>query len=170
MNNEQKINTFFHRFDSSFTAIVPNVIAETATEFFKDTFKHQSWDGVPWPALNPIYAAKKTRGRGRILTRNGLLLNSIRPSHVAANRVVISAGNSKVPYARAHNEGLRISGIRKVKTYTNTNFMGKGKPVKIKAHTRTVNYKLKQRRFMGHSPLLNQTIKSRLAAAWNARK
>lgn len=168
MGYEQQINLYFDRFNRRFDSIVPNVIAETATEFFKEKFTTQEWDGVPWPALSPAYAAKKTAGRGRVLTRTGLLANSIRPVIVTANRIVIGAGNSKVGYAKVHNEGMRITGVRKVRSYTNNNFMGKGKRVQIRAHTRTVNYAMPKRQFMGNSIYLNQRVKTRLVGALNS--
>ncbi|WP_425628855.1 phage virion morphogenesis protein [Cellulophaga lytica] len=170
MSNKQNIDAFFNGFNAHFETIVPNVIAETATEFFKDRFKFQSWDGVPWQPLSTKYAAKKTKGRGRILTQSSALRNSIKPSIVSTSRVVISAGGSKVPYARVHNEGLQVKGIRSVRSYTNRNFMGKGKPVQIRAHKRAVNYVMPRRQFMGYSPILNRDIKQRLQLAWNAQK
>lgn len=166
-NAQNALNSWFAQFEHRFETTVPNIVAETATEYFKDRFRTQEWDGKPWQALSPAYAAKKARGRNRILTRTGALLNSIRPSEVNQNRVVISAGNVKVPYARAHNEGLRITGVRNVKSYTNRNFMGKGKPVKIKAHKRQVNYQMPRRQFMGHSVHLNRLLIDRLTRAFN---
>jgi phage gpG-like protein len=169
MSAERKLNKWFQEFENRFETAVPNIVAETATEYFKERFTVQDWDGVPWQPLSARYAVKKTRGRGRVLTRSGIMVNSIRPSSVTPQRVTISAGGSKVPYARAHNEGLKMQGIRKVRSYTNKNFMGKGKPVKIKAHTRTVNYQMPKRQFMGHSPLLNKIIMNRLTAAFNSK-
>ena len=169
MNNEQKINAWFAKFEHRFNTAVPTIVAETAVEFYKERFRTEEWDGVPWQPLSPKYASKKTRGKGRILTKSGILMNSIHPSVVNANRVTISAGGSKVPYARIHNEGLKVSGIRNVKTYTNSNFMGKGKPVQIKAHKRTVNYQMPKRQFMGHSPYLNRILMDRLTKAFNSK-
>lgn len=167
MNNKQKINDWFSRFEHRFESAVPNIIAETATEYFKERFSEQEWDGVPWKPLNTKYARKKTRGRGRILTRTGALMNSIRPSVVDPERIVISAGTSKVPYARVHNEGMRIQSVQSIKGYTNTNFMGTGKKVKIKPHKRRMNFFMPKRQFMGHSKYLNQRIITRLTKAFN---
>ncbi len=166
MNAQQQINDWFNRFEHKFETAVPTIIAETATEYFQEAFNKQAWDKTPWEPLNKKYASKKTRGKGRILTASGILQRSIRPTEVTANKIVITGGNSKTPYARVHNEGLRVSGSRNVRNYTNKNFMGKGKPVKIKAHTRTVNYQMKQRQFMGHSIYLNQAIRDRLTLAF----
>lgn len=167
MKYEQQINLWFARFEHRFEASVPNIVAEVATEFFQDTFKKQAWDGVPWQPLNPKYAAKKGRGRGRILTRTGELQRSIRPSVVRPERVRISAGNSKAPYARIHNEGLTVKGTAKVRPFVNSNFMGKGKPVRIKAHTRRFNFTMPKRQFMGPSPFLNTILRDRLTKAFN---
>lgn len=166
---KQDINLWFKKFDAQFNELVPVIVSETATEFFKGKFTTQEWEGVAWQPLNPNYAARKTAGRGRILTKNAFLVNSIRPSVVTAKRVVISAGNQFVPYARIHNEGLRVAGVQKIRPFVNRNFMGKGKAVNIKAHTRTVNFKMPKRQFMGNSKTLNENLRARLVAAYNAR-
>lgn len=166
MKYEGQINKWFETFEHRLNTAVPNIVAETAVEFFQDTFKKQAWDGVPWQPLSPKYAAKKTRGRGRILRSSGAMQSTIRPSIVTAGRVRITAGNENVKYPRIHNEGLRVKGTYKVKSFVNRNFMGTGRPMKIKAHSRTVNYQMPQRRFMGHSKYLNQLIITRLTGAF----
>jgi len=170
MSDIQRINAWFDGFDREFSQIIPTVVAETATEYFQERFVTQEWDGIPWPSLSPGYASRKSRGRGRILTASGTLQRSIAPTIVTPNRVVISAGNARSPYARVHNEGLRITGVRQVGAYTNSNFMGRGKPVKIPAHQRSVDFKMPQRQFIGTSKFLNQAIRDRLIAAYNARQ
>lgn len=166
-NNEQNINNWFSNFEHRFNATVPNIVAESAIEYFQDTFKKQAWDGVPWQPLSTKYNAKKTRGKGRILRSSGALQSTIHSSIVKPGRVQISAGNAKVPYARIHNEGLRVKGSYKVRSFVNSNFMGKGKRVQIKQHTRSMNYKMPRRQFMGHSKYLNQIIIDRLILAFN---
>lgn len=164
----QQINEWFDKFDHRMEVGVPEIVAETAVEYFKERFTKENWDNVPWPALSPGYAKKKTRGKGRILTRSGALMASVRPAVVTPQRVSISAGSSKVPYARVHNEGLHIKGVAKVRSYTNRNFMGKGKPKKIAAHTRNYDIQFKRRQFMGHSKYLNQRIIERLTKAFSS--
>lgn len=169
MSDLGKIDLYFDRFDDDFDTIVPTVIAETATEYYKANFADEQWEGVPWQPLNAAYAAKKTKGAGRILVREGVLINSIRPSSVSAERITISAGGPKTPYARAHNEGLRIKGVAKVKGYTNTNHFGRGKAVKIAAHDRNIDFTMPRRQFMGPSKTANQLIRARLLAAFKSR-
>lgn len=169
MNAEESINKWFAKFNHRMETEVPDIVAETATEFFKNSFITRSWDGTPWQTLSPKYDAKKTRGKGRILRVSGNLEASIRPSTVTPGKVVISAGNEKVPYARVHNEGLRIAGTRNIRPYTNTNFMGKERLQPIKAHTRSVNYQMPKRQFMGHSYLLNPELREKLNKYFNSK-
>lgn len=169
MKHETYINNWFAKFNHKFDTRVPNIVAETATSFYKERFEpqNQDWDGVKWKPLSPKYAAKKTRGKGRILYASSNLQASIKPSLVSQRRVVISAGNSKVPYAQIHNEGLRVTGTFQVKEHTKPNFMGKGRRQLIKSHKRNVNYKMPQRQFMGHSAILNNILIDRLTAFFN---
>jgi len=170
MKNQQKINAWFGKFDQQFQEAIPTYVGNEAELFFKSKFDTQEWDGVPWKNLSPGYAKQKNRPNTGILTRSRALFRSIGVTHISPRRVVISAGNASVPYARIHNEGLKVTGIRNVRTFTNTNFMGKGKPVKISAHKRSVNYQMPRRQFIGHSPLLNNAIRERLIREFNNRK
>jgi hypothetical protein len=170
MNNDQKINLFFDGFDAEFNKKIPVVISETAVEFFQDTFKSKSWDNVAWPVFNANGKNNQVEPtRGSLMLRTLALFDSIKESELTESKVTISAGSAIAPYARVHNEGLQVAGIRNVKSYTNKNFMGKGKPVAIKAHTRAVNFKMPKRQFIGPSILLNTEINQRLARAWNSK-
>ncbi len=166
-NNEQNINNWFEKFDHKFDVAVPNIVAETAVEFFQDRFKTQEWDKKPWKPLKPKYAAKKTRGKGRILTAAGILMRSIRPSTVKPSLVTVTAGSTKVPYAKIHNTGGQVKGAFKVRSFTNSNFMGTGRSVKVKSHTRNVNYRMPKRQYMGHSKFLNAILIDRLTRNFN---
>ena len=56
---------------------VANIIAETATEYFKGSFQRKAFDGAGW---------KRTEKRtGSTLLSSGNLMNSIRPSEVTAD-------------------------------------------------------------------------------------
>lgn len=155
---DSKLNAFFNKLDDRMQNHFPNMLAETAVESFKENFKTKSFDGVSWkPYGNP----KREPKRGSLMQRSNNLFSSIKPSHVSASLVTISAGSSRVPYARIHNEGLRVSGVRNIGTYTNRNFMGKGKAVQIRAHTRKVDYTMPKRQFMGKSLSLLNTVKIR---------
>ena len=125
------------------------IVAETATEYFKETFRKKAFDGNPWA---PAKTAKK---RGSLLIDSGALLNSIRPIVITKDRVVIAAGNQKVTYAKVHNEGY--DGEVQVPAHTRRTKKGS---TNVKAHSRMVH--IIQRQFMGDSEELNDRIKGRI--------
>ena len=76
-----------------------HIIAETATEYYKGAFTRKEFGGKPWtPNKHP-------KQKGSLMVDSGNLMNSIHPAVVSPQKVVISAGNDKVPYARIQNEG-----------------------------------------------------------------
>lgn len=125
------------------------IVAETATEYYKETFRKKAFDGNPWA---PARVPKRT---GSLLIDSGAMLNSIRPSEISARKVVISAGNDKVPYARVHNEGY--SGPVTVPELTRHTRRG---DMKVRQHVRNVN--IPQRQFLGESAELNEKIHDRI--------
>lgn len=155
---DSKLNQFFGKFDEAVKVYFPNMLAETAVEHFQNALINKSWDGQPYPAYK-----NKSRepSRGSLMMRTLALFRTIKPKTVISSRVVISAGSSRVPYARIHNEGLKVNGTFHVKSFTNRNFMGKGKPQDIRSHQRKVNYTMPKRQFMGKSRLLLSEVKTR---------
>lgn len=125
------------------------IVAETATEYFKETFRKKAFDGNPWA---PARTAKR---RGSLLIDSGAMMNSIRPLVVSPHRVVIAAGNQKVTYAKVHNEGF--DGEVQVPAHTRRTKKGS---TNVKAHSRMVH--ITQRQFMGDSEELNDRIKGRI--------
>ncbi|MBQ4126643.1 MAG: phage virion morphogenesis protein [Alistipes sp.] len=125
------------------------IIAEEATEYFKERFTEKEWDGTPWPP------AKSPKRSGSLLVRSSALLNSIRPTEVTKDRVVITAGNQKVTYAQVHNEGF--SGKVNVDAFTRN---VKGKTQQVRAHTR--NTTIPKRQFMGETEELDERILGRI--------
>jgi len=166
MDYSQQINAWFDDFDRTMTRVVPDIIAETAVEYYLENFQREAWNGHPWQPLSPKYAARKRYGRGRILTARANLQRSIRPGEVTPRQVRISAGNAKVPYARVHNEGFY--GRVTVPAYVNPNFMGRGQSVPIKAHTRQM--RIPQRQFIGITRPLNDRIRDRIIIGTKQRR
>ncbi len=121
------------------------IVAETAVEHFKDSFNKKAYNDNPWRV------AQLTKNVGSLLVTSGALLKSIQPKLISRELVVISAGNQKVKYAKAHNEGFK--GSVNVKAH-------KRKDSKVKAHTRDMN--IPQRQFMGKSDQLAKIIYKRL--------
>lgn len=145
----EELNQYFAGLEEELMDGVPDIIAETATEYFKESFTLKEYDGNPWEPL------KKPKKKGSLMITSGNLLNSIHPAEVSRTKVVIQAGNDKVPYAQVHNEG----------------FTG---PVTIPAHTRrtkngstevkayTIQQNIPQRQFMGKAAQLLKMIHERL--------
>ena len=127
---------------------VPEIIAETATEYYQETFRKKAFDGQPWPGWSAGYK----RSNGSLMVDTRALLGSIRPTLISWPKVVISGGNEKVKYARAHNEGFVGSVVIPAHQRTSPS----GKTSKVKQYT--MNMRLPQRQFMGDAKELEQQI------------
>lgn len=147
--NINELNNYLQTLPEAIMNEAAEVVAETATEYFKDSFKKKAFDGNPWKP------AKIHKGKGSLLIDSGALLNSIRPVVISPELVTISAGNEKVEYAQAHNEGF--AGDAAVPAHVRQTRSGK---VQVKAHTRRVN--IPKREFMADSKELNGMIHKRL--------
>lgn len=127
------------------------IIAETATTYFRESFSRKGFDGQAWA---PSRHAKRT---GSLLVASGTMMNSIMPAVVTRQRVVITAGNDKVGYAQAHNEGFQ--GVYNVPAHTRR----RGRQeVAVRAHMR--HGTLPQRRFIGRAKELDRAITERINA------
>lgn len=167
------LDDFFKRLDSDFARrAVPRIIAERATEFYKERFTLKvDVDGKPWPDTS------KPVKRGSLMVRSGALMASVKPSVVTEERVRISAGGTKVPYAKAHNEGETITipvtpQMRKfawAMHYKTAKTANRKKDVGLSYQAdgwkglaltkkQTLIIKLPKRQFMGHSNLLNSRL------------
>ena len=133
--NIKELNNYLQSLPEEIISDAAEIVAETATEYYKSAFKKKAFDGNPW---TPAKAPKTT---GSLLIDSGALVNSIRPAVITPQRVVISAGNEKIDYAQVHNEGFK--GI-----------------VPVPAHTRKTN--IPKREFMGDSEELNEQIHARI--------
>jgi phage gpG-like protein len=164
----------------------PGLLANDAVNFFLDSFKRSAWLGntiEPWQKRKPQTMWGKTpRNQGRaLLIDTGRLRRSIRVVHVTNLTATIG---TDVPYAKAHNEGLRLGIIQQVKQHTRrATRLGitskrtlktrskvtygrvyTGGSITVKAHTRRINMKLPRRQFMGNSPYLQRQLTRRLQA------
>lgn len=156
MTPEEGIRMLQSRFKSVLIRL-PVIVGNIAVNFTLDNFRRQAFLGhtlEPWAKRKGGW--KKDRRPNRaILVNTGRLRRSIRIIRVSHYQVVIG---SDVKYARAHNEGMRIGHIQKVKGHVRKN----GSPVT--AHTRNVDQNMPRRRFMGNSPYLNAAIKRTVTA------
>ena len=101
---------------------LPDIVAEEAVEYSRRRFTEKAFDGKPWRPVSPNYHPR----RGTLLVRSGALLNSVRVASVTPQKVVITAGNSKVAYARAHNEGFAGSAVWFDAQYSRPYELGEG--------------------------------------------
>ena len=115
-DNKHKIELYFNDFNER-VAAAPTIIAETSTEDFRRSFTTKSYDGKKW--LD--YQSRPKPVIGSLLVRSSRLVNSIRPAIVSDTLVRISAGSSRVPYAKVHNEGGTIRKKVTVRPYTHPN-------------------------------------------------
>lgn len=145
----KELNKYLQSLPEEIMEDAADIVAETATAYYKGTFRSKEFDGNPWAP------AKVPKTTGSLLIDSGALVNSIRPAIVTPQKVVISAGNGKVDYAQVHNEGF--SGTVAVPAHTRKT---KHKDVPVKAHTRKAN--IIKREFMGDSNELNEQIHARI--------
>jgi len=156
----EDLGQYFHDLPEKIADAVPDIVAETAVEYFKESFDKKSFDGNPWePAKNP-------RTNGSLLVDSGALVNSIEPSLISREKVIISAGVKKAPYAKAHNEGFNgpvqvapFTRVTKSRTVEVPQYSRNGKviaahdwtlpggPQSVKGFTKQAN--VPQRQFMG---------------------
>ncbi|MFZ6038643.1 MAG: phage virion morphogenesis protein [Bacteroidota bacterium] len=149
-----ELEKYFERLPDQIFDNVPDIVAETATEYFKERFTEKSFDKSPWAP------AKIQKHTGSLLVESGNLLNSIKPSEITREHVVISAGNEKVEYAKVHNEGY--TGPVIVPAHSRHTKYG---DVDVRQHTRMQN--IPQRQFMGYASELMEKIKERIDALLN---
>lgn len=127
----------------------PDIIAATATEYYRDSFRRKAFDGKPWQS------PKTAKQRGSLLVDSGALANSIRPAVISPQKVVISAGNDHVLYAEIHNEGFH--GLANIPEHQRKTQSG---ITTVKAHQRAMD--MPQRQFLGQSEEMEQNIIKRL--------
>lgn len=184
MKRFEKLNKFEAHY-KSVMIYAPKMLANDALNFFLDRFKDQAWIGYsrePWlPRKKQSRWSKTPRNKGRaILIDRGRLRRSIRITMVQSMMARIG---TDVPYAAAHNNGLRLGFIQQVKSYerkltklgivatkslktrTNIKFgrVQTGK-TRVRAHTRKIDMKLPKRQYMGKSPYLAKQLSRRLLA------
>ena len=99
--NIKELNNYLQSLPEEIISDAAEIVAETATEYYKSAFKKKAFDGNPW---TPAKAPKTT---GSLLIDSGALVNSIRPAVITPQRVVMSSGNEKIDYAQVHNEGFK---------------------------------------------------------------
>lgn len=146
-----ELRIYLSRLTDDLLDVSSEIIAATAVDYYRDSFRRGGFDGQAWTPL------RRPKRRGTILRTSGALAASIMPAVVTRQRVVITAGNDKVGYAQAHNEGFQ--GVYNVPAHTRR----RGRQeVAVRAHMR--HGTLPQRRFIGRAKELDRAITERINA------
>jgi phage gpG-like protein len=151
------MQTFESRIKSALRTL-PRIVGNEVVNFALDNFKKQGFLGdvfEKWPARkNPTKWGTVPKRNGRaLLVNSGRLRRGGRIVRADWNAVVY--GND-VPYARAHNDGLRIGEIQRVQSFSRK---VRGKSQSVSAFTRHINQNIPRRRFIGNSQYLTARLK-----------
>ena len=138
-----ELENYFAELPDQIMDAVPDIVAETAVEYFKESFTLKEFDKNPWQP------AKREKQTGSLMVESGNLVNSINAPVVTRERVVVQAGNDKVPYV----------GPVTIPTHSRKTKNGMAE---VKEHT--INQNLPQRQFLGESEELMDMIKERIDA------
>lgn len=154
---------------------LPKFVANDVVNFTKDNFRRQGFLGdnlQMWPKRKKVTKWGKTpRNNGRaLLIDTGKLRRANRVTKADWSAIVLS---NSMPYAKGHNEGLRVCLIQQVRAHRRkrqqNNILGaKGKKLAsgvsfVKAHKRRVMMNLPRRQFIGDSPYLRRNIHRTIA-------
>lgn len=161
-----QIDQFFKKLNGFVQKEVPKIVRQTGEEYFKDSFNRKGFDGKPWAPHSKKYKPKN----GSLMVKSSNLQKSI-TSTIKPDRVTFYAGNSKVPYARIHNEGGIIKRAARSEIFirnrsSNGRFRGLKKKEKYKSG-RGLSFKaysitMPKRQFIGPAAELNTLIMDRI--------
>ena len=138
---------------------LPAIAGNEVVNFALDNWKRQAWLGdtaEPWkPRKNPTKWGQTPKRNGRaILIDSGRLRRSVRVIRTTPDMAVVG---TDVPYARAHNEGVRLGVIQTVTPFQRK--MKTGKTVNVKGHIRRINQNIPRRQFLGNSQYLTNKLR-----------
>lgn len=139
---------------------LPAIAGNEVVNFALDNFKKQGFLGnsfQPWAKRKTFGSWGKANSReGRaLLVKTGQLRRSIRVTSITTNSVTVG---SNVPYAKTHNEGLRLGFIQTVKPFTRKNGQS------VKQHSRRIDQRIPARPFLADSPYLTAKLKRVITA------
>lgn len=167
---DKQLQTIFSKIDDKLNQ-APQLVVETALEHYQQAILKKEWDGKPY---EPYKNKKREPSRGSLMHRTGNLFRSIKIVYVTTDAALMSAGSSKVPYAKVHNEGETIQYAARTtivthKEYKRGKFKGKtlfarnneNASYSQKASVGAYSVTMPKRQFMGKSPSLMRDIKNR---------
>jgi phage gpG-like protein len=118
--------------------------------------------------------------KGRVLSRTGMLYNSVQLVQADANGIRVVAGGAHVPYAQLHNKGGTIQRQVTVRAHHRREHFAntrrgrvKRKAAIVRRHQMRMNLHIRKRQFMGKSHMLDiqmrKTILASLRKVMNTR-
>lgn len=113
-------------------------------QWFDDSFKNQGFTDAAFKAW-PKRKNDKEPGRA-ILVKTTFLRKSLGILDEDENSITFG---THVPYAAVHNNGLRVRAVQNVRAHHRRSKYGN--TYQVKAHTRQMNTKFPERKFIGHS-------------------
>jgi phage gpG-like protein len=148
---------------------LPTQVANTALNHFQDNFKSQSWEGKKWKARS----GWAVRNEGRAILHDTGTLQRALTQAVSGNSIRVFVAAPAAKYADIHNEGGTITIRANEKTkkwawamyYQARGGAEKGfyKAIALKMQSgRSLQIKIPQRKFIGHSPKLEAKIKDKI--------
>ncbi|HAT3998570.1 TPA: hypothetical protein I9Y90_000052 [Elizabethkingia anophelis] len=142
---------------------LPAICGEEMVDFTLENFEMQGFQGETfqeWPQRkNPTKWGKKDDSKRPLLVKRGKLKASIRIISIKENEVIVGAGGTDVPYAKAHNEGFEGKVTQNVGEHTRKTKTGD--KINVSAFTRTINQKIPKRKYIG-TPEESSRLKGRL--------
>ncbi|HCU46671.1 MAG TPA: hypothetical protein DF610_19310 [Sphingobacterium sp.] len=167
---DNKLRAIFKKYEDKIDK-APALVAETALEHFQNAIIKKQWDGTPY---QPYKNKKREPSRGSLMMRNGNLFRSVKIVYANPTGARLSAGSSKVPYAKVHNEGDTIqhqarTSIVTHRSYTKGKYKGKTlfaqnnekATYSQRAQVGAYAVNMPKRTFMAKSPSLMTDIKRR---------
>lgn len=131
--------------------VLPEIIGNEVVNFSLNSFDQETWNGDSqevWPKRNnPTAWGKSDDIERALLVKTGKLKRSIRITRIVNNIVYVGAGGTDIPYARVHNYGFKGTINQSVRSFTRRD--RSGKLGEVKAHNRTIEQNIPQRRFIG---------------------
>jgi hypothetical protein len=163
-NDLLKLNKDLKNIESFFKTL-PDYVGNAYINFVQDNFTQQGFTDdtfVGWQPRKKKEIARVTKSGKEIEKPNrALLVNSGALRRSIRYKIIPKGGKksiyvySNIPYAEAHNEGLRIEKTVTVKAHSRK---ANGKTYGVKSHKRKVSLQMTRRQFMGESQAFNNLV------------
>jgi phage gpG-like protein len=140
---------------------LPDTIGAMAVRDARRNFRRQGFDGSKWKARK---GSVRNGGRAILIDR-GVLRDSIRYWHKGNERIEVGVDQTKVPYAKIHNEGGRIKVTDKMRAYFWAMHRRSRDPFfKALALTKKSDLDIPKRQFLGMTKALDEEIEQEIEA------